>query len=276
MTTPAEAVPVAVAVPMGGVVKEREQSHDLVSLPVGLAYEALGFQVEGSPPRITTISKESPLYKQLQVGQYCHGIYFPDVQVVNLSAAAHLIELIQVNTSNQRRLLVSINQFYYDECMAEQNTPITVSKQQSAQSNSIGPLYRILLPTVSADALGIQISGFPPTVQSVDSSKSPLFGKIHPHQTVQALIVPGQELFHLRSGAFTGQRLVDRLNETSSIPGRQLVVKDTRNEVYKGESTWWDIGGPPSTSKGKWTIRRMLGIQQKNNKKSSKQHHKFL
>lgn len=226
----------------------------VVPLPIGLTLSELGIEIgrSSSPPTITNVfvEKDSPLVGLVHIGQYCHGIRLPQVEIVNLTDAAQLMDLIQANQHNPRELLLSDTAFYIDPCLQQ---------QQQGGGGYSGALYKHTLPTTTRNTdLGIQFGGFPPVIESV-SPHSPCAGRLHSHQTVECLMVsPNQEIFSLTSGAFTSAKLVEKLNNSAHVEGRLLVVKDGVVRSQKGEATWFDWGGS-FTNQSSWGIRRMFG-----------------
>jgi hypothetical protein len=233
----------------------------IVTLPVGLTLDKLGIEIAGSsPPVITNVVSDSPIYGLVHIGQYCHGILLPQVEIVHFSEAAHLNELIQANYQHPRDLLVGDTPFFIDPCL-QGAIPSGYSTSNGALYTS-GALYKHTLPTTTTTTdLDVQFHGFPPAIQAV-SPHSPCAGRLHPHLTVECLLVPGQQVFSLRSGAFTSAKLVERLNNSSQIPGRILVVKDGVVHSQKGKSSAFDWGGTFTNQSG-WGLKRMLGVGKK-------------
>ena len=253
VSAPAQTIQV-VPMPVGTsrMVSAPAQTFQVVPLPIGLKFSELGIEIGGSPPTITNaVQEDSPIYGLIHMGQYCHGIGLHQVEIVHLSNAAHLIDLIQANHQNPRDLLVSDTPFFID--------PYLQGVVPSGYSN--GALYKHMLPTTTTEDLGVQFQGFPPAIQGV-SPHSPCAGRLHPHQTVECLIIPGREVFSLKSGAFTSAKLVDRLNNSSQIPGRILVVKDGVGHSQKGKSSNFDLGGTFTNQTG-WSLGRMFGAGKK-------------
>lgn len=198
----------------------------VVNLPVGC--HDLGFQVEGAttgttPLVITSVAKDSPLQGRLFVGHYIHGLLMPDIEIVNLSIATHLMEMLHLNVANQRQLLISSTPYYVDP---------------STGTRTLGAMYKHKLPSSSSSMkngdLGFAMRGFPPVISTVQPT-SIMTGRLHPGQTVEALLIPGQPVMNLAAGAFTSSKVQERLLRTAHITGRQLVVKD---------------GAPPQREKG--------------------------
>lgn len=204
-----EDIPIVEAIPVGNITGGPQGDCFYVEVPSG--YPDLGFQVSGSPLMVTTVNKDSPVLDKVSVGNYIHGIILPDVEIVNLVEPQHLLELMKVNSSNPRRLIVSSNPFYIDPSV------------DSGNSKALGALYKHNIPTMSN--LGFTMRGFPPVISSVLHG-SHFAGRLHSGQTVEALLVPGQPTMNLAAGAFTSAKVAERLLETSHIGGRQLVVKD--------------------------------------------------
>jgi len=195
----------------------------IVTLPQGAADDQLGISFGGgSPPQFAYVDPKSPLSGQVSVGQYCHGISLPGVDIVQLQDPSHLMNLIRSNQHSERReLMISNSPTYIDPS-------VLPSYQDPNASRSV--LYKHTLPTM--EPLGVFLTGFPPYISRIDPN-SKLHGALQVNQTVQALVIPGQEVFHLQSGGFTNGNVIRRLDETSHIPGRQLVVKD----VFIGKRT---------------------------------------
>lgn len=200
-------IPLVQAIPIGPTETVSTSNNQIyfVDLPIGQAN--LGFQVQGSPPQISMIQKDSPVATQLMVGHYIHGIGLPDIEIVNLSDPDHVMSLIQANAVNPRRLLVSSTPFYVDTNF----------------SSTSGVLYKHILPATSS--LGIAMKGFPPVITLVTPT-SPLSGRLHPGQIVEALVVPRQPIMNLAAGAFTSAKVEQQLLNTCHIAGRILVVRD--------------------------------------------------
>lgn len=202
--------PEAIAFP----VQTNAEPLQTVELPIGC--QDLGFSMKGSPIRITEVSPNSPL-KGLKEGHFIHGLVMPDIEIVMLADSNHLANLLNVNIMNPRHLLVSHNMYFIDP---------------SIGSNAVaGAMYKHRLP--AAKDLGFTLVGFPPVIHCV-TQHSIFVGKLHPGQTVEALIVPGMPVFNLGAGGFTNAKLQERLNSTSHIEGRQLVVKDVTSAYGKG------------------------------------------
>jgi hypothetical protein len=216
----AQAIPIPNSIPVASAALESSPSY-ILALPVGC--HDLGFQVQGSPPFVSQVHATSPVFGQLQEGHYIHALAMPDTEIVNLVEPTHLMALLTANVANPRDLLVSSGAFYVDS-----STGTTVR----------GVLYKHRLPT--APALGVTMEGFPPVIINV-MPHSPLQGRLHPGQTVEALIIPGQPVFNLAAGAFTSTKVQEKLLATSHLEGRQLVVKDGFNpQREKGSSRAFD------------------------------------
>mmetsp|Transcript_22587 Transcript_22587/g.63024 ORF Transcript_22587/g.63024 Transcript_22587/m.63024 type:complete len:231 (-) Transcript_22587:1548-2240(-) len=203
----------------------------IVQLPQGAGLDGMDFA--GSPPRVSRVDANSPLADQMAVGDYCHGISMQGVDVVNLKDAQHLKDLIRQNQhAPKRELMLCQTPHYTDPCIP----PATTRAMQVRSA-----LYKILLPpTIN---LGFTMTGFPPYVHDIHQA-SPVHGIMVPHQTVVALVVPGYEVFNLQSGGFTSANLLQRLEATSHIEGRQLVLQEGRTGVRnKGSSDPMDLDG---------------------------------
>jgi hypothetical protein len=181
----------------------------VVTLPLGC--QNLGVEFAGTPPVIANVHPKSPLVDQMQVGLYVHGICLPGVEIINIIDPQQLLNLIQSNIANLRQLLLSSSLFYVDESLGPPS------------SSYRGPLYKHTLPAMPN--LGFSLIGFPPIVMTV-SPGSPMSGRLIPGQTAHALLVPGEQRLDLAAGAFTSATLQEKLNRTSSVVGRQLVVHD--------------------------------------------------
>ena len=204
--------PVAVAVPVG----KASSSDDLHCIAVPVGCKDLGFQVSGSPPRISHVNFDSPLRDQLMGGHYVHGLLLPGLEIVNLMDSNHLMQLLHANVPNPRHLLVSHNQFFVDPSMGK---------------TARGALYKHqLLPQKD---LGFTMDGFPPVIHAV-LPHSALYGRLLPQQTVEALVVPQRPVMNLAAGGFTAAKVQQRLLETAHMEGRQLVVSDIRPAYHKG------------------------------------------
>jgi hypothetical protein len=131
--------------------------------------------------------------------------------------------LVQANHQNPRELLVSDTPYFIYHCL----------QGAIPSGNSNGALYKHTLPPTTTPDMGVQLQEFPTAIQLV-SPHSSCAGWLLPHQTVECLNVPGQEVFSLQSGVFTSAKLVERLNNSSQIPGRILIVKEAVVRSQKG------------------------------------------
>jgi hypothetical protein len=132
-------------------------------------------------------------------GYYFHSLRLPGLEIKNV----HELELKQIVTAN-RHLPRSF-----------------VVSTQLAPTSKFGCQYKHDLPCTNN--LGIQFSGFPAKVHSVDKD-SPMAGKIHPGQFVYAVIVPGFPDLKMESGGFTGSRVEDHLQAHYHLTNKQIVV----------------------------------------------------
>jgi hypothetical protein len=212
MKKPDQKIPMVTAVPFTAVpVGAHDGAHSpvttlsVVELPVGCS--DLGFQAQGIPLVVTDVAQNSPIQDTLFVGHYIHGLIMPDIEIVNLSDPTHLTNMLRANVANPRQLLISSTPYYVDA---------------SIGTSTIGALYKHKLP---AKYLGVTMRGFPPVIENVEPT-SMMTGRLHPGQTVEALLVPGQPVMNLAAGAFTSAKLQDQLLRTAHMEGRQLVVKD--------------------------------------------------
>jgi hypothetical protein len=208
------ATPVLVPAGLSTAHAVAEPSLYIVALPIGCS--DLGFDVVGSPPCISNVSKLNAVANanananlpNLKEGHYIHGLIMPDIVIDNLVDSKHLTELLRVNMNGPRHIMVSPSPFFADPVAGNQNT---------------GALYKHALP-VNLD-LGLHMKGFPPGITYVQPN-SPLAGRVYSGQGVHAVVIPGQPVFNLQAGAFTSDKVQERLASTSHIEGRQLVVKD--------------------------------------------------
>mmetsp|Transcript_30313 Transcript_30313/g.50361 ORF Transcript_30313/g.50361 Transcript_30313/m.50361 type:complete len:215 (-) Transcript_30313:451-1095(-) len=170
--------------------------------------EDSGMTFVGTPPVITYVDPDCAVKGEPEIGLYVHSLVLPQVEIVNIRDASHLVDLMNANIPRRRELILSPSQQYED---------------QSLNSTHKGALYKHVLPATSD--LGLKLTGFPPVVASLDDS-SPLKHRLLPEQTVEALLIPGEQRMDLQSGGFTAARVTKMLKDTSDIKGRQLVVKD--------------------------------------------------
>jgi hypothetical protein len=203
-----EAIPVAAGDTVGVYGGGYPEGIFSVDLPVGVTN--LGFQLLGSPPQFSVIDPSSPLVGHVSVGLYVHGISLPQAEIVNLSDPQHLMQVIQANCTNPRRLLVSSSPYYVDSSLG-------------SSASTRGTLYKHELP--ATPSLGITLKGFPPFISYVAPS-SPLVGRVHTGQIVVALLVPGRPMMNLEAGGFRSDRVEEQLINTCTLTNRQLVVKD--------------------------------------------------
>lgn len=186
-----------------------EQPLIVVTLPLGC--HDVGVEFAGTPPTVSNVHPKSPLVDQVQVGLYVHGICLPGVEIINIANPQQVRDLIQSNVSSLRQLMLSYSPFYVDRSLGP------------SRSSYNGPLYKHTLP--ATPSLGFSLVGFPPIVSAVPSG-SPMAGRLIPGQTVQALLVPGEQRLDLAAGAFTSAKVQEKLDRTSCLEGRQLVVND--------------------------------------------------
>lgn len=225
MTKKTRAIPVAHAVPIGPTAASTEH-HGISFVDIDVGVQNVGFTVKGIPPQITFVDPKVWSMEQLVEGQYIHGLILPDIEIVCLADPQHLMNLLNANTMNHRRLMVSMSPFFVDSSLGDYDTKIK------------GALYKHKLPATSS--LGVAMKGFPPII-TVVAPTSPLAGRLHPGQTVESLLIPGQPAFNLKAGGFTSARVEQRLVETCHLEGRQLVVKDGHKHTQeKGTSRAMD------------------------------------
>ena len=173
----------------------------IIDLPIG---ESSGIAFAGSPPRVSQLILEFPHVKENEVhGYYFHALQIlPGLEVSNVYDSNRLRELIMANQNLARRLVLS-------------QVPPAIQND--------GCRYKHDIPTGSE--LGIQFTGFPAQIGSVDPS-SPFVGKIYPGQHVDSVIVPGQPVLTLQSGGFTGSRVQEYLKRHAHVPNKQITLKD--------------------------------------------------
>jgi hypothetical protein len=224
-----------------------------VDLPVGVT--TFGIEFQRSPPVITEIDRTicpTIVANQVSIGHYCHGIILPNVEIVNLLDVAQLQGLIQFNAGNPRRLICSTSAFYFDAAVSSNSSHGTKPQQPP------GVLYKYTLPHDVSD-LGFTMTGFPPVITHIQPH-SAMDGLLRPHMTVEALLVPGEPIFNLQSGAFTSAKVHERLAASTVIRGRQLVVKEAPLQPReKGSNAAFDW--KTFTNSSSWGLNRMLGLK---------------
>jgi hypothetical protein len=162
-----------------------------------------GIIFDGSPPRVTRLTHNIPsLSGQSIVGYYMQSLQIPGVEISNVNDTTHLHHVLTASQGLPRRLILS---------------------SHAPEANNDGCRHTYDVPATTY--LGVHFSGFPAVVESVDK-KSPMAGKIHPGQSVYAVIVPGQPDLKLQSGGFTGHRVEEHLRQNFHVPGKQLVITD--------------------------------------------------
>lgn len=175
-----------------------------------------GFIFDGSPPHVTRLVHDIPSLAAGQsiVGYYFQSLQIPGVEITNVYDTSRLHQLLLTNKHLPRRLMLCSHapqvQVRNDECRYIHDIPATAY-------------------------LGVHFSGFPAKVASLDP-KSPMAGKIHPGQSVYAVIVPGQPDLEFNSGGFTGHRVQEHLRQNSHVPQKQLVLVD-RPMFLKGKAS---------------------------------------
>jgi hypothetical protein len=162
-----------------------------------------GIIFDGSPPRVTRLAYKIPsLSGQSIIGYYMQCLQIPGVEISNVNDTTNLHQVLTASQGLPRRLMLS---------------------SHAPEANNDGCRYTHDIPATAY--LGVHFSGFPAVVESVDK-KSPMAGKIHPGQSVYALVVPGQPDLKLQSGGFTGHRVEEHLRQHFHVPGKQLVIAD--------------------------------------------------
>jgi hypothetical protein len=206
-------VPTAPYVVTGVVVVEADQPVQAPSVHthqgvtnVEVEFQAntdMGIVFGAAPLRVLSITQ--PIPSLAREGTHIEGYYFislrlPGLEIKNVVQALELSELITVN----RHLTITL-----------------VVSSHPPPTNGNGCHYKHDLP--ATNNLGIHFSGFPAKTQSVDPN-SPMAGKIHPGQSVYAVIVPGLADLTMQSGGFTGSRVAEHLQTHWHVPHKQLVV----------------------------------------------------
>jgi hypothetical protein len=135
-------------------------------------------------------------------GYYFYALRLPGFEITNMIHEQHLSKLMIKNRHLPRTLVVS---------------------SHPPPTSPHGCHYKHDLPC--CENLGIQFTGFPAKVLYVDSN-SPMVGKIHPGQSVNAVIVPRLADLTLQSGGFTGFRVAEHLQTHRHVPNKQLVVME--------------------------------------------------
>lgn len=212
-------IPVAIATPVAVASTGPGQSV-LIDLPI---HNNSGLIFSDSPPRVTQVT-DSAL--QQRYGDIT-GYYFSSLRLPGLA-------ITDIYDSNRLRQLLLANQ-----ALPRKN----ILTRQAPPYSNYGCRYRHELPTHTP--LGVTLDGFPPKVKEVHSG--PLAGKMNPGQTIDAVCIPGQPDLTLQSGGFTAYKVTQVLEQTSHIPGRELIVKD-QADVIRGEprgssNAAFDTGG---------------------------------
>lgn len=162
-----------------------------------------GIIFDGSPPRVTRLAHAIPsLSGQSIIGYYMQCLEIPGVEISNVNDTSRLHQVLIASQGLPRRLMLS---------------------SHAPEVNNDGCRYTYDVPATTY--LGVHFSGFPAVVASVDP-KSPMAGKIHPGQSVHAVVVPGQPDLKFYSGGFTGHRVEEYLKQHFRVPGKQLVLTD--------------------------------------------------
>jgi hypothetical protein len=162
-----------------------------------------GIIFDGSPPRVTRLAHDIPsLSGQSIKGYYMQCLQMPGVEISNVYDTTRLHQVLIANQGLPRRLILS---------------------SHAPEANNDGCRYAHDIPANAS--LGVHFSGFPAMVVSVDP-KSPMAGKIHPGQSVYAVLVPGQPDLKLHSGGFTGHRVEEHLRQYCHVSGKRLVITD--------------------------------------------------
>jgi hypothetical protein len=156
---------------------------------------------------LVVLRVDRPIPSLAQQGTTIEGYYFsalrlPGFEITNVVHEQQLTKLMASNRHLPRTLVVS------------SHPPL---------ASLHGCHYKHDLP--ACDDLGIQFTGFPAKVLSVDPN-SPMVGKIHPGQSVHAVIVPRLADLTMQSGGFTGSRVAEHLQTHGQAPNKQLVVMD--------------------------------------------------
>jgi hypothetical protein len=174
----------------------------------------LGIVFGADPLRVLSITLPIPSLVREGAkieGYYFHSLRLPGLEIKNV---VHTSEFIDIVTANRHL------------------TIILVVSSHPPPTNRNGCQYKHDLP--ATDNLGIHFSGFPAKIQSVDPN-SPMVGKIHPDQSVFAVVVPGLADLTMQSGGFTGSRVAEHLQTHWHVPHKQLVV--THQPILVQDST---------------------------------------
>ena len=225
---PAEAIPYASAVNTDDVV--------VVDLPL---HQNSGLIFTGEPPRISQVTNsDHHKYTSSSVSSLV-GYYFSSLKLPGL-------EVSQIADANQLRQLLAANQTVTRQVILTRQAPAAATTTDVW----VGCLYRHDLPPGDLrDVLALE--GFPPRIQHVPSD-SPLAGRLHPGQCVDAVVIPAYQqdgdddvVLTMQSTGFTASRVRAVLQETQHLVGRQLVVKDRADVLQTsttGERGWFDLG----------------------------------
>jgi len=175
--------------------------YTIIDLPV---HDSSGIAFAGCPPKVSQLIQQIPHVNENEVvGYYFHALQIlPGLEVSNVYDTNRLHQLLMANQHLPRKLVLS-------------PAPPTIQND--------GCHYKHDLPT--GEKLGIQFTGFPAQVGSVDPS-SPFAGKIHPGQHVDSVIVPGQPVLTVQSGGFTGARIQECLEKHAYTEKKQIILKD--------------------------------------------------
>jgi hypothetical protein len=102
------------------VVAVLDPSVRIVKIPVGR--KNLGLDFADSPPRVTKVDPTSPLEGQVDVGLYVHALILPELEVINIRNAKHLMDFLDANIAQERELWLSPSQNYVDTSLGSRHT----------------------------------------------------------------------------------------------------------------------------------------------------------
>ncbi|GAX12762.1 hypothetical protein FisN_15Hh241 [Fistulifera solaris] len=192
-------IPLAHAVPITQLPSAPSGTVEVeVKVPLPL-HASSGFSFEHDPPRVSGVVNDA---HQRLLGYYFNKLALPGLEIWGVFDCNVLRKLLMENEHVERTLILT-------------DTP--------PKRGEI--LYQYTLPR----EVGLTFSGFPPCVQSINDKF--LFGRVRVGQAVHALCIPGRAPFMMQSGGFTAVRLQQQIEETSHIDGRQLILKDKKEEL---------------------------------------------
>jgi hypothetical protein len=170
-----------------------------------------GIVFRGDPLRVLHLTQPIPSLVREGTnieGYYFHSLRLPGLEIKNVVHEQQLNNILTANRHLPRTLVVSSH-------------PPLASKN--------GCHYKHDLPVT--EHLGLHFTGFPAKVQSVDPN-SFMVGKIHPGQSVSAVIVPGLADLTMLSGGFAGSHVQQHLQTYRHVPNKQLTVMDQHQAMF--------------------------------------------